>query len=132
MIEEGFMLLVMGFAGDAALAVKRKFIPAFQAMRAAPNAQREAFDARIREWELRVRESASRATVGSKDLLARRREKPALEDERRDLLDTVQLTLRLGLRDDPRTDPSCEGKKPAHHGRCVATGVNHAGRPGTR
>ncbi|WP_322061136.1 Rha family transcriptional regulator [Paraburkholderia sp. J63] len=66
MTEEGFMLLVMGFTGAAALAMKLRFIHAFQEMRAVLDAQRATFAEQMRDWELRERESKQRGTVGAK------------------------------------------------------------------
>jgi Rha family phage regulatory protein len=96
MTEEGFWLLVMGFTGEQAIAVKRRFIHAFQNMRAFIEGNREAFMERMRDWELRERESLACASKGSHAMHTRRREKPALEHEHHDILAAVQLTLKLG------------------------------------
>jgi Rha family phage regulatory protein len=95
MNEDGFMLLVMGFTGEAAVLLKLRFIAAYTAMRDLLNMQRDALNERMRDWELRERESAQRGTVGGKALCVRKREKPALEGEHRSILQAVQLTLRL-------------------------------------
>ncbi|SAL05980.1 Phage regulatory protein Rha (Phage_pRha) [Caballeronia calidae] len=95
MAEQGLMLLVMGFTGEKALAIKMRFVAAFKEMRDLLNAHRAAFAERMRDWELRERESAQRGTVGAKAICVRKREKPALECERHSILDAVQLTLKL-------------------------------------
>ncbi|MFP4891264.1 Rha family transcriptional regulator [Paraburkholderia sp. EG304] len=97
--ESGFMVLVMGFTGEAALTIKLRFIEQFRAMRDRLNTPR------MRDWELRERESARRATVGAKALCVRKREKPILESERRGLLAAVQIPL-------PITHPQIEDVQP--------------------
>lgn len=95
MTEAGFMMLVMRFTGEAALTVQLKFVQAFKEMRSILNAQRESFAERMRDWELRERESKARGSVGGRALNTRKREIPALEAEHGDILRAVQLTLKL-------------------------------------
>lgn len=101
MTETGFMMLVMRYTGESALTIQLKFVQAFKAMRAVLNAERDLLAARMRDWELRERESAQRGTIGAKALCVRKREKPALEGEQRSILEAVQLTLRLNA--EPRS-----------------------------
>ncbi|CUI02627.1 hypothetical protein BN2497_2555 [Janthinobacterium sp. CG23_2] len=93
MTKDGFMLLVMGFSGKKALTKKIEFIAAFNAM-----AEHIASGER-NLWQkmqaLIAKEVASevRASFGSRLMLTRKRELPALRDERHLLEDAIQPSL---------------------------------------
>ena len=93
--EQGCMVLVLGFTGKEAADARWKFTDAFQRMRSLLDSQRDLFAARMRDWELRERESAYRGTLGSKALHVRKREKPVLASEEHMILSEVQLALKF-------------------------------------
>jgi Rha family phage regulatory protein len=99
MDEEAFAVLVMGFTGDRALAVKRVFIRAFQDMADRLRRDERNLAEMMRDWEIRERESVQRGSIGAKALCTRKVEKPALEAEKRNLLAVAQMTLKLDVRD---------------------------------
>lgn len=93
MTKDGFVFLVMGFAGKEAARIKEAYINAF-------NAMAEQLQARdINHWQKRLNleqrdaSSKARASVGSHLMLERKREKPRLNQERQ-LLD---LEMQPGL-----------------------------------
>lgn len=90
MTKDGFMLLVMGFTGAEALKVKLSFIAAFNAM--AEQLENGEKDLWRRMQDLIGREvnSQVRASFGSHLMLTRKRELPALRDERQLLEAAIQ------------------------------------------
>lgn len=95
MSKDGFMLLVMGFTGQAALEVKVKFIEAFNAMAQFIKEQYSSLWEEKHMLELRDENSFLRASFGSKLMLQRKQEKPIYQKERERLEKILQPSLFL-------------------------------------
>jgi len=98
MTKDGFVFLVMGFGGERAAAIKEAYINAF-------NSMAEALQKRdLSLWQqmqaLIAKESASqvKAAFGSRLMLHRKRELPALRREEKELKDELQPGLFNKLR----------------------------------
>lgn len=95
MTKDGFMLLVMGFTGADAMKVKLAYIAAFNAM--AEQLQSISLGLWEQRMALEKRDATSFmwASFGSRRMLDRRRELPALNEERARLDQAIQPELRL-------------------------------------
>lgn len=95
MTKNGFVLLVMGFTGEAAMAIKEAYIEAFDKM--ADQLQRigDSMWERRLDLERRDATSFSWASFGSKCMLRRRQEKPLIENERALLESEMQPQLEF-------------------------------------
>lgn len=93
MSKDGFMLLVMGFTGEAALAIKVKFIEAFNAMASFIQNQYSSLWEKKMMLELKDENSFLRASFGSKLMLQRKQEKPIIQNE----LDKLDQLLQPNL-----------------------------------
>lgn len=99
MTKNGFMLLVMGFTGPEAMQIKIAYMAAFDAM--ADQLQRLNMMSSLSLWEqmkeLEKRDatSFSWASFGSRRMLERQRELPAIRGERERLEKAIQPELQL-------------------------------------
>ena len=95
MTKDGFMLLVMGFTGADAMKTKLAYIRAFNAM--AEQLQSLSMSLWEQRMALEKRDATSFmwASFGSRRMLERRRELPALNEERARLDQAIQPELRL-------------------------------------
>lgn len=99
MSKDGFVILAMGFTGKDAMLVKEAYIAAFNSM--ADQLQRLSMHASMDLWEQRLalekRDSNSFAwaSFGSRRMLDRRRELPAITEERARLDQKLQPELQL-------------------------------------
>lgn len=124
MTKDGFMILAMGFTGAEAMRIKEAYIAAFNAM--AEQLQSISLSLWEQRMALEKRDATSFmwASFGSRRMLDRRRELPALNEERARLDQAIQPELRLvqagaddaDLRDKHATAAANEvkaGKRPA-------------------
>ncbi|RIQ38167.1 Rha family transcriptional regulator [Bordetella avium] len=95
MTKDGFMFLVMGFTGRAAAAVKESFIEAFNSMAEYIRSGREGLWQQMHALLATDADSKARASLGSRLMLDRKREKPVLEQRCADLMARIQHPLRL-------------------------------------
>lgn len=108
MTKNGFMFLAMGFRGAEASAIKEAYINAFDAM--ADQLQRLSMHASMDLWEQRLAlekrdaNSFAWASFGSRRMLDRRRELPAITEERARLDQKLQPELQLVHSDTAVTD----------------------------
>lgn len=95
MTKDGFMFLVMGFTGKEASRIKEAYINAFNSM--SDQLQRVQNDLWYQMLDLERREAFSQswASFGSRCMLRRKREKPALQHERDLLEERMQPELSL-------------------------------------
>lgn len=93
MTKDGFMLLAMGFTGEAAVAVKVMFIEAFNWMFNYIATQLPATRQRINELSLQIQHEAGVASDCGRGLNRWRRVKPRLNMELAALTNEMQLTL---------------------------------------
>ena len=95
MTKNGFVFLVMGFTGKEAASIKEAYINAFDAM--GDQLQRVQNDLWYQMLDLERREAFSQswASFGSRCMLRRKREKPALQHERDLLEEQMQPELSL-------------------------------------
>lgn len=99
MTKDGFMLLVMGFSGAKATEIKVAYIKAFNQM--AEQLQAIAIDGFRSLWDQRLELEKKDATTfmwasfGSKCMTQRKKELPAIRDERRELEEKMQPQLAL-------------------------------------
>jgi len=95
MTKDGFMILVMGFTGAEAMRIKEAYIAAFNAM--AEQLQSISLSLWEQRMALEKRDATSFmwASFGSRRMLDRRRELPALNEERARLDQAIQPELRL-------------------------------------
>ncbi len=108
MTKDGFVILAMSFTGAEAMRIKEAYIRAFNAM--AEQLQRLTTHATLGLWEQRMalekRDATSFmwASFGSRRMLDRRRELPAITEERARLDEAIQPELRLVHSDTAGTD----------------------------
>jgi Rha family phage regulatory protein len=93
MSKDGFMLLVMGFTGAEALAVKMNFIAAFNAMAEHIASGEKNMWQQMQALIAKEVGSQVRASFGSHLMLTRKRELPSLRDERYMLESAIQPSL---------------------------------------
>lgn len=95
MTKDGFMFLVMGYTGKEASRIKEAYINAFNTM--SDQLQRVQNDLWYQMLDLERREAFSQswASFGSRCMLRRKREKPALQHERDLLEERMQPELSL-------------------------------------
>lgn len=93
MTKDGFIFLVMGFSGEKAAAIKERYIAAFNAM--ADQLQQIGLDLWSQRLELEKRDATTFmwASFGSKRMLDRRKELPAIREERASLQEKMEPTL---------------------------------------
>ena len=91
--KDGFMLLVMGFTGAEALKVKLQFIAAFNAMAQQIQSNKQGVWQQMQALIAKEVNSQVRASFGSHLMLSRKREIPALRDERTLLESAIQPSL---------------------------------------
>ena len=95
MTKNGFMLLVMGFTGKAAMAIKERFIDAFDEMESFIKSQYSSLWERKMMLELKDENSFLRASFGSKLMLQRKQEKLIIQNELAKLDKMLQPNLFL-------------------------------------
>lgn len=95
MTAEGLSELAMGFAGDDARMVRIRFIHAFRAVADQLAARNRTITNMLFDLERRELPSIIKGQIGSKLMNERRREKPALAEERATLMTKAQPGLFL-------------------------------------
>ena len=95
MTKDGFMILVMGFTGAEAMRIKEAYIEAFNAM--AEQLQHISLSLWEQRMALEKRDANSFmwASFGSRRMLERQRELPAIRGERERLEKAIQPELQL-------------------------------------
>jgi Rha family phage regulatory protein len=93
MTKDGFMLLVMGFKGEVAMAIKEAYIAAFNAMAAYIATHRQSLWQQMQAVIAQNTESKVKASFGSHLMLVRKRELPALKKAQADLDKQIQMPL---------------------------------------
>lgn len=93
MTKNGFMMLVMGFTGEMAMAFKEACIAAFNATAAYIAQHQQSLWQRMQALIARETQSKVKASYGSHLVLARKRKLPAVHTERADLDSQVQMLL---------------------------------------
>ncbi|MEG2566729.1 MAG: Rha family transcriptional regulator [Acinetobacter sp.] len=91
--KDGYMLVVMGFTGAAAMLIKVKYIQAFNWMAEQLTRWQEMGEQAQHRHELKVAKSEVKARIGSKMMNARKREKKLLALEFNQILSLIQPKL---------------------------------------
>jgi Rha family phage regulatory protein len=79
MTKDGFMLLVMGFKGEVAMAIKEAYIAAFNAMAAYIMQHQQSLWQQMQALIAKENQSKVKASFGSHLMLVRKRDLPAVK-----------------------------------------------------
>lgn len=91
--KDGWIMLVMGFTGAQAAAIKEKYILAFNAMYAALNDIKQSGFLALNQLEIRKAKSSVKGRFGSFLMNERKKEKRLLEQEEEKLISLCQYQL---------------------------------------
>lgn len=95
--KDGWIMLVMGFTGAQAAAIKEKYILAFNAMSAALQDIKQSGFLAFNQLEIKKAKSSVKGRFGSFLMNERKKEKRLLEKEEARLLATYQYQLPLAV-----------------------------------